>query len=77
MSCPYKNIFGIPEKGFHSTRLFGFAMYDTLGTIFLAFLITYFFGVSLWKSILGMFIIGEALHYLFCVDTAFIKLFKA
>ena len=72
MNCPYKYIFGQPNKGFHSTRLFGFALYDTLGTIVLAMLVTYFFKISLWKSILGMFILGEVLHYIFGTQTAFL-----
>lgn len=74
MSCPYKDILGIPKKGFHSTRFFGFALYDTLGTIVLALLVTYFFGVTLWKSILGMFILGEVLHYIFGVQTSFLTM---
>jgi hypothetical protein len=72
MSCPYKHILGIPEKGFHATRLFGLALNDTLGTIVLAFIVTYIYEVSLWKSLLGMFVLGEVLHYLFGVQTAFL-----
>lgn len=72
MSCPYKYILGIPEKGFHATRLFGFALNDTLGTIALAFIVTYIYRVSLWKSLVGMFVLGEVLHYLFGVQTAFL-----
>ena len=72
MSCPYKYIFGIPKKGFHSKRFLGIALYDTLGTIGLALLVTYFFKVSVWKSLVGMFVLGEVLHYLFGVQTAFL-----
>ena len=72
MSCPYKHILGIPEKGFHATRLFGLALNDTLGTIVLAFIVTYIYEVPLWKSLIGMFVLGELLHYLFGVQTAFL-----
>jgi hypothetical protein len=72
MSCPYRFIFGVPEKGFHAKRLFGFALGDTLGTIGLALIVTYFFKVPVWKSIVGMFVLGEVLHYAFGVQTAFL-----
>jgi hypothetical protein len=72
MSCPYKYIFGVPEKGFHATRLFGFAVNDTLGTIGLALIGTYFFNIPVWKSLVGMFVLGEVLHYLFGTQTAFL-----
>ena len=72
MSCPYKYILGIPEKGFHATRLFGFALNDMLGTIGLALIVTYMYEVPLWKSIVGMFVLGEVLHYAFGVQTAFL-----
>lgn len=72
MSCPYKYLLGIPEKGFHATRLFGFALNDMLGTIGLALIITYIYEVPLWKTFLSMFVLGEVLHYLFGVQTAFL-----
>jgi hypothetical protein len=76
MSCPYKYILGIPEKGFHATRLFGFALNDTIGTIVLAFIVTYIYEVPLWKSLMSMFVLGEVLHYLFGVQTAFLTAIK-
>lgn len=72
MSCPYKNIFGEPKKGFHSNRLFGLATGDTLGTIAIAGLIAYFWNISFWKSLLWTFTIGEILHYIFGVQTQFL-----
>lgn len=70
MSCPYKNIFGEPKRGFHSTRLFGLAAGDTLGTIAIAGLIAYFWKLNFWKTLVWTFVIGEVLHYLFGVQTA-------
>jgi len=72
MNCPYKYILGIPEKGFHATRLFGLALNDTLGTIVLALIVSYIYSIPIWKSIVGMFVLGEVLHYLFGVQTAFL-----
>lgn len=74
MSCPYKDIFGKPKTGFHSTRLFGLAVGDTLGTIMLGFILTFISGMKLWKSVVLMFVLGEILHYWFGVQTAFLTL---
>jgi hypothetical protein len=74
MKCPYKFIFGKPKTGFHSTRVFGLALGDTIGTILLGILFSYLFHVSLFYSIVGMFIVGEILHYLFGVQTAFLDM---
>jgi hypothetical protein len=43
MKCPYKFIFGKPKIGFHSTRVFGLALGDTIGTILLGILFSYLF----------------------------------
>lgn len=72
MGCPYKFILGIPGEGFHSTRFMGLALNDTLGTIGLALMTSYFFEINIWKSLFWWFLIGEILHYLFGVQTAFL-----
>jgi len=69
---PYAFIFGKPGEGAHSRRFFGFALVDLIGTVLLGVMVTYFYGVPLWKSVLGMFILGEILHYLFGSQTAFL-----
>lgn len=73
MNCPYKDILGIPQKGFHASRLMGFALNDTLGTIALALLIAYVWKLNFWRTLLITFIVGEVLHYLFGVQTAFLS----
>lgn len=73
MNCPYKFIFGEPEKGFHSQRIMGFALYDTLGTIGLALIASFFFKINFWKSLFVWFVLGEILHYLFGVQTKFLS----
>ena len=76
MSCPYKDIFGKPGEKIHSTRIFGLAAFDTLGTILISFLIAYSFKMCFWKTFAIIFILGEILHYLFGVQTAFLTFFK-
>ncbi len=72
--CKYKDIFGKPEKGLHARRLFGFAMWDIIGTIMLGFLVFRVTQLELITSIIIMFILAQFFHWLFCVDTAFMKL---
>ena len=73
MSCPYANVLGEREKGFHSTRFMGLALNDILGTIGLALLTTFFFQVPLWKSLVAWFVAGEVFHYAYGVDSAFLE----
>ena len=73
--CKFKNLLGEPKKGFHSTRLFGFAAYDILVTIALGWGLSKITKSSSLLSIAGMFILGQILHYVFCVETVFMKLF--
>ncbi len=72
--CKYKDVLGIPKQGFHKTRLFGFALYDILGTIIIAFLIAFFFYKNnLLKAfliiLLILILLGIILHRIFCVNT--------
>jgi len=68
-----KHSFGEPNTGFHATRIMGFALYDIVGTIVLAWLFSYFTHFSFLYSLIGMFVIGEILHWWFGVKTAFLK----
>ena len=74
MQCPYANLFGEVGTGFHSTRFFGLALYDTLGTIALAALTSYFFKVNFVYSFIAWFVAGEVLHYAFGVKSGFLKM---
>ena len=74
MSCPNANALGVPKQGFHAARLGPIALYDTLGTIGLAALTTYFFKLNFWLSLAVWFIGGEVLHYWFGTPTAFLRL---
>lgn len=72
MSCPHAFIFGKPNEGVHSRRFGGYAVVDSVATLLVAILITYIWRVALWKSVIGLFILGEVLHYWFGVQTAFL-----
>jgi len=72
MGCPYAFIFGKPSEGVHSQRFLGYAVVDSVATVISAILITYIWNVSLWKSVVGLFVVGEILHYFFGVQTAFL-----
>jgi hypothetical protein len=68
--CPFAFIGGIPGKGFHSERIFGYSLNDILGTIIFALVTSYIYDIAIWKSILAWFIIAEVCHYAFGVQTA-------
>ncbi len=72
--CRYKDIFGRPNEGGHSYRIFNIAIVDVVFTIIGAFLISRWFDISFWKSLVGLFILGIILHKLFCVRTTIDKL---
>jgi hypothetical protein len=72
--CPYKYILGIPNKGVHQYRIFGFALLDIIGTIIGAAILSYFFKWSYFKTLILLFILAEFLHYIFCVPTTVMKL---
>ena len=67
--CKYKDIFGKPNTGIHSYRFFGIAIFDTLLTIFIAFLISRFFHWNFLYTVLVFFLLGILIHYIFCVET--------
>jgi hypothetical protein len=72
--CKYKNLLGMSNKGIHSYRLFGLAIFDVIMTITVAGLISYFFKISFIYTSVSLFILGIILHRLFCVRTTIDKL---
>jgi hypothetical protein len=72
MGCPYKYALGIPGQGFHSTRIFGYALNDTIATIVLAFVTAYLLKVSFLPVLIFWLVLGEILHYAFGTQTAFL-----
>jgi len=74
MSCPFANILGEPNTGAHSIRVFGFSLVDWILTIIGAYFIAKIYTINFWYALLGFFVLGEVLHYLFGANTAFIKM---
>jgi hypothetical protein len=72
--CKYKNIFGKPNEGVHSYRIFNLAIVDILATLIAAFLISYFFKISFFYTSIFLFILGILFHKLFCVKTTIDKI---
>ena len=72
--CPYQYVLGIPGQGVHALRLGGLAFNDTWMTVVAAALIAYFGNYSFWMTLVGLFVLGEVLHYLFGVQTAFLTM---
>lgn len=58
----------------HAARFLGLALNDTLMTIVAAALTAFFFKINLVSSLIAWFVVGEVLHYIFGVNTAFLKM---
>jgi hypothetical protein len=74
MGCPYANALGEPGKGVHAARFFGFAWNDTWMTVVAALLTSFLFNITWWKSLIAWFVAGEILHYVYGVNSTFIKM---
>jgi hypothetical protein len=70
----YKNALGEPNKGIHSYRVFGLAIFDILLTIIAALLISFLFKISFIYTCIFLFISGILFHRLFCVKSTIDKL---
>ena len=71
-----KELAGNPGEGFHKTRLVDAAMFDYIGTILLAIIVSKFTKVPLVLATVLLFIIGELLHMMFGVRTSTVKYFS-
>jgi hypothetical protein len=71
----YKDILGVSREGIHSIRVFDYAIIDILMTLIGAIVISYIFKFNLILTFIYLFILGQFLHILFCVETKFISLF--
>jgi len=77
MACQYKNIFGKPNEGLHSYRIFDIAIIDVLATFIIAFILNYFFALPFNITLIVLFVIGIVFHRIFCVRTTIDKLLFA
>ena len=73
MPCPFANILGTPNTGIHSIRVLDIALVDLILTIIGAFIIAKSYNINVIVAFFGLFILGEILHYMFGVNTAFLK----
>ena len=71
----YKDILGVPREGIHSIRVYDLALVDFIMTFIGSCIIAYFFKMNVFLVFLYLFILGEYLHILFCVDTKFLSIF--
>ena len=67
--CRYRHIFGKEGQDFHQQRFMGVALYDTLGTIVGAWLISIMFKIDFLTTLIAAFIIAIIMHRIFCVNT--------
>jgi hypothetical protein len=72
--CPYKNIFGKPNEGIHSYRIFDVAIVDVIFTVFGAYLIAKFGKYDFKIVLFILFLLGIISHRIFCVRTTIDKL---
>ena len=80
MSCPFackklKELAGNPREGIHKARLNDAAMFDYIGTIVLAIIISKFAKTPLVITTIILFVLGELLHTICGVQTSTIKYF--
>jgi|LauGreSBDMM110SN_4_FD.fasta_scaffold506891_1 hypothetical protein len=68
----YKDIFGAPNTGVHRHRFLGLASVDLFMTILASGIIAYVFDLSVLIVFITLFILGEFMHLIFGVDTAFL-----
>jgi hypothetical protein len=71
--CKYKNMFGKPNEGVHSYRIFNIAIVDVLLTIILGFIISLLTNYKLIYVLILLFLLGIFMHRLFCVQTTIDK----
>ena len=67
--CQYKDIFGKPNEGPHSYRIFNIAIVDTVLTIIIGFLISKYFKYNLYIVLLVLFALSIIIHKIFCVKS--------
>jgi len=79
MLCEYKNMFGIPNEGIHSLRLFNIAIVDLVLTFIIAYIIQlqnfkFLENTSLGVLFMCLIILSLVIHKLFCVNTTLTKI---
>ena len=62
-------MFGAPNTGAHSYRIFDLAVVDILVTMIVAYIISYFSKYPFSYTLAILFVLGIIIHRLFCVRT--------
>jgi uncharacterized metal-binding protein len=70
----YKDMFGKPNEGIHSRRVFGVAFWDVFMTIVIAMTIAKYYKRNVYKTVGYAFVIGILAHRVYCVRTTIDKL---
>lgn len=65
-------IFGEPGQGTHE-HYGGIAIWDAVFTVIAAILLSWGADIPLWRTVLGLFIVGQGAHLAFGVDTTATK----
>ena len=73
MTCKYADVFGKPNTGIHSYRVFNIAIVDLGMTIIVCCIIAYFLKFNIWITILVGLLFGIIAHRVFCVNTTINK----
>lgn len=68
----YKDIFGAPREGVHSSRIGGYAVVDLVMTFVAACVIGCVLDINILGVFIALFCLGELLHWVFCVRTEFL-----
>ncbi len=71
--CKYRHALGVEGQGFHSYRVLNIAVFDFVGTILIAWLISVTFNIYFGYVFMTAFILGVILHRVFCVNTTINK----
>jgi len=72
--CKYKNIFGEPNTGAHSYRVYDVAIVDVIFTIIGAYILAKYMNTSFIITMIIAFALGIVMHRLFCVRTTVDKI---
>jgi hypothetical protein len=72
--CKYSDIFGKPNEGIHSYRVFNIAIVDLILTVIIVIILSYMFNLNFISLLIVVLLLGIILHRVFCVKTTVDKL---
>jgi len=72
--CPYKYLFGKPNTGIHTYRIFDIAIVDVICVLIVAYFISIYFELDFKELAIALFLLGIIIHRIYCVRTTVDKL---